>query len=134
MAYNDILDHLERKENNTHTVERHFQKILRHQNTLKGHKYCINSDYNVDILWETEAITTELVENLANEFKVDLALYAKQNNLLEDDCWKQFKHIADREKHIIHLANQEQLRSFRLQSNISMVCSAERLPEGLRTG
>ena len=50
MTYNDILDYLERKENNTHTVEWHFWKILRHQHTPRGHKYRINSDYNVYIL------------------------------------------------------------------------------------
>ena len=72
MAYNDILNHLERKENNTHTVEWHFQKILRHQHTPIGNKDRINSDYNVDILWETGAITTESVDDLATEFKVDL--------------------------------------------------------------
>ena len=86
MAYNDILNHLERKENNTHTVEWHFRKILRHQHTPRGNKDRINSDYNVDILWETRAITTESVGNLASEFKVNLALYGKENNLLEVEC------------------------------------------------
>ena len=70
MAYNDILNHLEREENNIHTVEWHFRKILRHQHTPRGNKDRINSDYNVDILWETGGITTELVEDLANKFKV----------------------------------------------------------------
>ena len=88
MAYNDILDHLERKENNTHVIEWHFWKILRHQYIPQDNKDRINSDYNIDILWETGAITTESVEDLTREFKVDLALYAKENNLLEEDCWK----------------------------------------------
>ena len=114
MAYNDILNHLERKENNTHTVEWHFWKILRHQHTPRGNRDRINSDYNVDILWETGAITTESIKDLASEFKVNLALYGKEDNLLQEECWKQFKHVADREKHIICLANQAQLWSFRV--------------------
>ena len=114
MMYNDILNHLERKGNNTHTVEWHFWKILRHQHTPRGNKDHINSNYNVDIIWEIGAISTESVEDLASEFKVDLALYGKENNLLEEKCWKQFKHTADREKHIIRLVNQARLRSFQV--------------------
>ena len=109
MAYNDILAHLERKENNTHTVDWHFRKILRHQHTPVGHKDRINSDYNVDVLWETGAISTESVQDLSKEFKVDLALYAKENELLEEECWKQFKHTAAREKHLIRLVKQARL-------------------------
>ena len=80
----------------------------------RGNKDRINSDCNVDILWETGSITTESVEDLANEFKVDLALYGKENNLLNKQCWKQFKHTADREKHLIRLVNQARLRSLRV--------------------
>ena len=92
----------------------HFRKILRHQHTPRGNRDRINSDYNADVLWETGAITTESVEDLASEFKVDLALYGKEINLLDKPCWKQFKHTTDREKHIICLVNQARLRSFRV--------------------
>ena len=57
-----------------------------HQHTPRGHPDKINSDYNVQILCETGAITIESVEDLAKDFGVDLALYAKENNLLEDPC------------------------------------------------
>ena len=86
MAYNDILNYLEWKENNTHAVEWHIRNILRHQHTPQGNKDRINSNYNVDILWETGAISTESVEELASEFKVNLVLYRKENNLLEENC------------------------------------------------
>ena len=91
-----------------------FWKILCHQHTPRGNKYCINSDYNVDVLWETGAITTESVENLASEFKADVALYRKENSLLEEQYLKQFKHTADQEKHLIRLVNQARLQSFRV--------------------
>ena len=51
---------------------------------------------------------------MSKEFKVDLALYAKDNKLLEEECWKQFKHTAAREKHLIRLVKQARLRSFRV--------------------
>ena len=45
---------------------------------------------------------TESVQDLSKEFKVDQALYAKkENKLLEEECWTQFKHTAAREKHLI---------------------------------
>ena len=84
MAYNNILNHLEWKENNNHTIEWHFQKILMHQYTPQGKKGRINSDYNINILWETGTIRTESIGDLASEFKVDLDLYGKENNLLEN--------------------------------------------------
>ena len=83
-----------------------------HQHTPVGHPDRINSDYNVQVLWETGAISTELVNNVAREFGVDLALYAKENNLLDDPCWKQFKHIADCSKYLQRLVKQAKLRSF----------------------
>ena len=43
-----------------------------------------------------------------------VALYAKENKLLEEECWKQFKHTAARKKHLIRLVKQARLRSFRV--------------------
>mgnify|MGYP003337011164 FL=1 len=66
MAYNEILDHIEREENISHP-EWSFRQILMHQHTPRNHPDRINSDYNVQILWETGAITTESVDDLAKE-------------------------------------------------------------------
>ena len=105
MAYNEILNHLEGEENIKHP-EYSFRQILMHQHTPVGHPDRINSDYNVQILWETGAISTELVNDLAREFGVDLALYAKENNLLDDPCLKGFKHIVDFSKYLQQLVKQ----------------------------
>ena len=112
MAYNEILDHIEREENICNP-EWSFRRILMHQHTPRGHPDRINSDFNVQILWETGAITIESVDDLAQDFGVDLALYAKENNLLDNDCWKRFNHIAKRSKHLERLVKQAKLRSFR---------------------
>ena len=40
-------------------------------------------------------------------------MYAKRNNLLEKPCWKRFKPIAKREKHLNRLVKQAKLRSYR---------------------
>ena len=114
MAYNEILDHIEREENISNP-EWSFRRILMHQHTPRGHPDRINSDYNVQILWETGAITIESVEDLSKDFGVDLALYAKENNLLEDPCWQRFKPIARRSKHLERLVKQAKLRSFRMR-------------------
>ena len=37
------------------------------------------------------AVTTESLDDLAKDFSVDLALYAKTNILLKKPCWKRFK-------------------------------------------
>lgn len=87
--------------------------MLSHQYTPEGHHNRINSDYNVCISWKTEAITTESVDDLAKDCGVDLALYAKRNGLLENDGWKRFKPIANRQKQLDRLVKQAKLRSYR---------------------
>ena len=60
-----------------------------------------------------EAITTESVDDLANDCGIDLTLYAKRNGLLENDGWKRFKPIANRQKQLDRLVKQAKLRSYR---------------------
>ena len=43
---------------------------------------------------------------------VACTIYAKNNNLLEVDGWKQFKHIAKREEKLQRMVNQAKLRSY----------------------
>ena len=83
MVYNSILDDTKREENISNP-EWSYRQILMHQHTPRGHPNRINSNYNIQILWETGVITSESVDNLAKHFCVDLALYAKERNLLDD--------------------------------------------------
>ena len=76
MSYNEILDYVERNVNNEDGDRWNFRKVLKHQVTpsKKGNKSVVN----VQMLWETGAVTTESLEQLAKEIPVELALYAKR--------------------------------------------------------
>ena len=39
-------------------------------------------------MWETGAVSTECLENLLKDIPVDLAIYTKKHNLLEEEGWK----------------------------------------------
>ena len=68
----------------------------------------------VQMLWETGAVTTESFEFLAKEIPVELAVYAKANNLLEEKGWRQFKRLAKQDYITERLVKQAKLRSFRV--------------------
>ena len=42
---------------------------------------------------ETGAVSTECLETLYKDIPVVLAIYAKENNLLEEDSWKKLKQL-----------------------------------------
>ena len=46
-------------------------------------------------MWETGAISTKCLETLYNDISVDLAIYTKENNLLEEEGWKKLKCLAN---------------------------------------
>ena len=75
----------------------------------------MGSEYNVKIAWETGEITYEPLDLMANQIPVDLALYAKNNNLLYKPGWKRFKRLGRRDKQIMRLVKQAKLRSYRLR-------------------
>ena len=107
MSYNEILDYVERNVNNEDDDRWNFRKVLKHQviPSKKGNK----SVLNIQMLWETGAVSTESLEQLAKEIPVELALYAKKNGLLEQDGWKRFKRIANKEKHVTRRIKQVKL-------------------------
>jgi hypothetical protein len=64
-----------------------FHHIAAHQGLLcwKG------SSYNVVVEWETGETTYEPLNTIAANDPVPCAEYAKENNLLDTDGWKQFR-------------------------------------------
>ena len=62
--------------------------------------------------WETGESTYEPLHIVAADDPVSCAIYAKNNNLLEEEGWKRFKRLACRQKKLIRLANQAKLQSF----------------------
>jgi hypothetical protein len=49
---------------------------------------------------------------IAADDPVSCAIYARENNLLDQPGWKRFKHIAKREKKFTQTVNQAKLRSY----------------------
>ena len=81
MSYNDILDYVERENNNKDGDHWRFRKILNH--SLISGKKGKDDKIEVQVVWETGAISTEPFETLKKDIPVDLAIYAKENKLLD---------------------------------------------------
>jgi hypothetical protein len=90
MSYNEILDYIEREHNSEDGPLWQFRRLLAHQHTPLGHPDRNGSDYNVKVEWETGEITQEPLAILTKDIPVDLAKYAKENDLLDQPGWKQF--------------------------------------------
>ena len=84
MSCNDILDYVEREINNEDGDYWRFRKIISHS-LLPGKKVKNRTGIEVQVVWETGATSTESFEALRKDIPVDLAIYAKENNLLELD-------------------------------------------------
>jgi len=85
-----------------------FQSIDVHQGPLKHFdpKYK-GSSWNVQVLWENGEVSYEPFSIIAKSDPVTIAIYAKENNLLE-----LFARIPNRQRKLLHMANQAKLQSF----------------------
>ena len=113
MSYNEILNHIERDNTDDDGTFWKYRRIISHQHTPRGHKDRDGSEYNVEVEWETGDVTTEPLSFIAEDAKVDLAIYAKANDLLDKPGWIRFRDIAKNEKKMLRLVKQARLRSFR---------------------
>ena len=112
LSYNDILAYIEKDDDDP--VVWKFKKIVSHQGPLaKAHPHYKGSSYNVRIEWENGECTDEPLSIIAADDPVTCAIYAQENNLLNQPGWKRFKGIAKRHKKMLRMANQAKLRSFR---------------------
>ena len=89
ISYNDILDYVERENNNTDGTHWRFRKRINH--SLIPEKKGRDSKIQVQIVWETGATFTETFESLKRDIPVNLAMYAKENNLLELVRWNKLE-------------------------------------------
>ena len=74
----------------------------------------VEDKIEVQMLWETCATSTECFGTLYRDIPVDLPVYSKDNNLLEEVGWKKLKRLESRSKLIERLAKQAKLQSFRI--------------------
>jgi len=111
MSYNDILAHIQHDE--ASDIVWKFCCITAHKGPLKqNHPNYKGSTYNVMIEWENGEITSAPLSIIAADDPVTCAIYAWENNLLEQEGWKWFKGIAKHEKKLLWLANQAKLHSY----------------------
>ena len=61
------------------------------------------------IEWETGEVTSEPLAIIGKDDPVTCAIYARENDLLEESGWKQFKRLAQRQKKLFRMANQAKL-------------------------
>ena len=94
MFYNDILDYVERENNNEDGDYWRFRKILSYS-FISSKKEKHKTGIELQVVWETGATSTESFEALRKDIPVDFAIYAKENNLLELDGWDTLKRLAN---------------------------------------
>ena len=111
MSYNNILDYIERENNNEDSKYWRFRKILSHS-LVSGKK---EKDDKIEIqwVWETGATSTECFEALKKDISIDLAICTKENNLLKLGEWRTLKKLADRSKLTEQLVKQTKLHSLK---------------------
>jgi len=111
MSYNEIAEHIMR-DKETDVVWR-FHRIVAHEGPLTPeHPNYKNCAWNVKVEWENGAITHEPLSNIIADDPVTVAIYAKDNDLLDTPGWKRLKRIANRSKKLKRMANQAKLRSY----------------------
>ena len=54
------------------------------------------------------------------DIPVDLTIYAKKNNLLEEDGWKKLKHLVNQSKLTERLVKQAKLKCLKSPRNLSI--------------
>ena len=112
ISYNEILHMIEKDE--TEEGLWRFKSITGHQGPLsKSDKAYNGSRFNVLVHWENGESTYEPLHIIAADDPISCAIYAKENNLLEEEGWKRFKRLAKRQKKLVRLMNQAKLQSFR---------------------
>jgi hypothetical protein len=115
-TYNEILYHIEKDnsdiESDTEQLFK-FCRIAAHQGPLRSSdKDWKGSSYNVLVEWETGETTYEPLRVIAADDPITCADYAKENNLLDTDGWKQLQQIAKNEHKLKRMINQAKLKSY----------------------
>ena len=113
VTYNQLMDHLDNEDGEEGLWK--FRTISGHEGpfTPSDKEKYKGSRWNVRVEWENGEVTYEPLAIIAKSDPVSLAIYARDNNLLDLDGWKQFRRLANRQQRLIRLANQAKLYAFR---------------------
>ena len=114
ISYQQLLDYIERSENDAEEELFRFKAIIGHQGPLKdgdpGYK---GSRYNVQVEWETGEITYEPLSIIARDDPITCAVYAKKHDLLDQQGWKHLKRFTRTQKAMVRAIKQARLRQVR---------------------
>jgi hypothetical protein len=110
LTYNEILDHIEKDNNDIDNDTQHlykFRRISAHQGPLRSS----DKDYkgllfNVLVEWETGETTYDSLDLIASDDPVTCAVYAVKHGLLDTPGLKRFKRYAKNQKKIDRMINQ----------------------------
>ena len=119
VAYNDIVDYIEK--DTTWDGVWTFEKILTHKRVKSKDPDYRGSGINCLVQWSTGEQTWEPLWNRTGkgglwiDDPVTVAIYARDNGLLEEPGWKLpgLRKMAKQQKRLIRLANAAKLHSFR---------------------
>ena len=90
-----------------------FRKIVGHQGPLKwNNPHYMGSRFNVWIEWENGEIMNEPLNIIAADDPITCAIYARENDLLDEPGWMHFCYLALREKQLLCQVKQAKFRSF----------------------
>jgi hypothetical protein len=118
IGYNEVIDQYNREiedefDDNGEKLWK-FRSIRGHQGPLKkGDINYKGSTWNVQVEWETGEITYEPLNQMAKDDPITCAIYARDNDLLNTEGWRQFKKRAQKTKRMIREIRQAKLRQTR---------------------
>ena len=113
ILYNELMDIIQKNEEND-TILWKFRRIIRHQGPLKpDDTHYVASHFNVKVEWENGETTYEPLNIIAADDPITCAIYARESRLLEEPSWRQFLCLARCEKHLLQLAKQAKIWSFK---------------------
>ncbi|KAL7579386.1 hypothetical protein ACA910_014056 [Epithemia clementina (nom. ined.)] len=87
ITYNELMDYIQKEEEMTLDPEQLFKftRIIGHQGPLnQDDPHYKGSNYNVLVEWDTGETTYEPLSIIAKDNPVTCAVYAKENNLLDE--------------------------------------------------
>ena len=112
MSYNDIVQHIEASSSDGEVMWQ-FKQIIGHEGPItNNYPSWKGSTWNVRVEWENGEISDEPLTAIAADDPVTCAIYARENNLLPQPGWKQFKGIAKRQKKLFRMVKRHTALSF----------------------
>ncbi|KAL7570791.1 hypothetical protein ACA910_014420 [Epithemia clementina (nom. ined.)] len=116
VTYNELLEYIQKEEERTLDPEQLFRytRIIGRQGPLnQDDPHYKGSNYNVLVEWDTGETTYEPLSIIAKDDPVTCAVYAKENNLLDEKGWRRFKRFVKTHKRLIRNVKRNKIKHSR---------------------